>query len=104
VLGPQLTGLIAPFPIYVTILAVFAHRQHGWQAAVGVQRGLLYGLLNFVGFFLVVASLIERLGIGATFTLAVLVSLLSQAVSLWLLRRRARPHPLAPSPTGEGER
>lgn len=90
VLGPQLTGLIAPFPIYVTILAVFAHRQDGWQAAVGVQRGLLFGLLNFVGFFLVVASLIERLGIGATFILAVTVSLLSQGIALWLLRRRAR--------------
>ena len=90
VLGPQLTGLIAPFPIYVSILAVFAHRQGGWQAAVGVQRGLLYGLLGFVGFFLVVALLIERLGIGATFAFAILVSLLSQAISLWLLRRRAR--------------
>jgi len=90
VLGPQLTGLIAPFPIYVTILAAFAHHQNGWQAAVGVQRGLLYGLLGFVGFFLVISTLLEPLGIGATFTIAILVSLLSQAISLWLLRRRAR--------------
>lgn len=90
VLGPQLTGLLAPFPIYVTILSSFAHHQDGWQAAVGVQRGLLYGLLGFVGFFVVVSTLLEPLGIGATFTLAILVSLLSQAVSLWLLRRRAR--------------
>jgi hypothetical protein len=54
-LGAQLTGLLAPFPLYGTILMVFAHAQQGPTAAQGVVRGLLYGLFGFAGFFLMLA-------------------------------------------------
>src|SRR5262249_2470199 len=46
-LGPRLTGLLAPFPLYATILAAFAHHQQGPGPAVRVVRGLLFGLFGF---------------------------------------------------------
>lgn len=88
-LGPQLTGLVSPFPIYATILAVFAHQRQGARAAADVLRGLLVGMVAFVGFFLVVSVLLEPVGIGWAFTLAVVVALLAHGGALWALRRRA---------------
>jgi hypothetical protein len=85
-LGPQLTGLLAPFPVYAAILTVFAQRQRGPAAAGGVLRGLLLGLSAFATFFLVVATLITPLGIALTFVIAILSALLVQAASLGFMR------------------
>lgn len=89
-LGPQLTGLVSPFPVYATILAVFTHRQQGGRAAADVLRGMLVGLFAFVAFFLIIAALIERAGVGAAFVAAIVVALLAQGASLWLMRRQRR--------------
>jgi hypothetical protein len=90
-LGPSLTGLLSPFPIYGSVLAVFAHRQLGPAAAEGVLRGLVVGLFGFAGFFLVLAMLLERTGIGPAFAFATLVLLGIQGASLWVLRRGYGP-------------
>ncbi|MCL4528388.1 MAG: hypothetical protein M1282_03130 [Chloroflexi bacterium] len=87
-LGPHLTGLIAPFPIFTATLAAFAHHQHGSAAAISVLRGLLMGLFSFASFFFTVAALIEGAGITIAFASAILVVLSLQGVSLWLLQRR----------------
>lgn len=89
VLGPQLSGLLAPFPIFASILAVFTHRLYGSGAAARLIRGIVLGLFAFVGFFLVLAVLIQRAGIGAAFLIATVVALVVQGASLWLLQRRA---------------
>jgi hypothetical protein len=89
-LGPQLTGLLAPFPLYAAILTVFAHRLEGPGAAVQVLRGLLLGLFAFAGFFLVLALAIERTGIAVGFAAALAVTLALQAGSLWVLQRTSR--------------
>ena len=88
-LGPQMTGLLAPFPVYATILAVFAQRQQGPAAAVGVLRGLLLGLFSFATFFVTLALLLERAGIVIAFLCAVVSALAAQGCSLWVMRRRA---------------
>jgi hypothetical protein len=85
-LGPRFTGMLSPFPVYAAILTVFAHRGQGAPAAIGVLRGLLAGLFGFVGFFVVVAGSIERLGVAAAFAVATLVALIAQLVSLRGLR------------------
>jgi hypothetical protein len=87
-LGPQLTGLLAPFPIFGSTLAVFAQNFQGPQAAVNVLRGLLHGLFAFASFFVVLAALLERTGLAAAFGAALAAALLVQAGSLWFLRRR----------------
>jgi hypothetical protein len=89
VLGPRVTGLLSPFPVYAAILTVFAHRGQGAPAAIGVLRGLLAGLFGFVGFFVVVAGSIERLGVAAAFVIATVVALAVQLLSLRGLRERS---------------
>lgn len=88
-LGPHLTGLLAPFPLYAAVLAVFAHQQHGPLPAARVLRGLLLGLFAFVAFFLTLAVALVPLGTGRAFAIAIVLALAVQGVSLWALQRRA---------------
>jgi uncharacterized membrane protein (GlpM family) len=89
-LGPHLTGLIAPFPVYVTTLTVFAHRLQGSARAIDVLKGLLFGLFAFASFLLVLATLLTQVGIAPAFALAIVAALAIQGISLWVLRRPAR--------------
>jgi uncharacterized membrane protein (GlpM family) len=87
-LGPRLAGLLATFPLYAAILAVFAHRQEGPGPAVQVLRGLLLGLFSFAAFFAVLAALLERAGMALAFTAAVAAALVLQVCSLLLVPGR----------------
>ncbi len=86
-LGPQLSGILAAFPVYVTILAVFAHRLEGSEQAMGVARGLQIGLFGTIVFFLVVTGTIDRFGIPAAFGAGLFAVVAVQSVSLRLVRR-----------------
>ncbi len=89
--GARLTGLLAPFPLFTATLAAFAHHQYGPAAAMKVLRGLLMGLFSYASFFFVLAILLEPAGIAIAFAIAILVMLILQATSLWLLQRRSPP-------------
>ncbi len=89
-LGPQLAGLLAPFPLYASILVIFAHQQRGPAAAGGVLHGLLLGLFAFATCFFVLAMALPVAGIGEAFALAILATLTVQAGTLFLLTRRSR--------------
>jgi hypothetical protein len=98
-LGPRLTGLITPYPLYAAVLTVFAHRGLGPAAAIDVLRGLLFGLFAFAAFFIVLAVLLSPLGVAAAFLIALGLTLLIQGGTLVLVRNP----PPSPSPTrGEG--
>ena len=86
-LGPFTSGVISGFPLYATVLAVFAHRTAGPDAAADVMRGLVAGLFGFAMFFLVIASTLATLGIAGAFALAIAAILVVQAVALVALRR-----------------
>ena len=86
-LGPSLSGLLAALPVYVTVLAVFAHHLEGPGSAIHVVRGLQMGLFGTIVFFLVINSTIERLGIGVAFGAGLLAVAVVQTASLRLLRR-----------------
>lgn len=87
-LGPHLSGLITPFPLFTTILAAFAHAQRGPAQAISVMRGVVTGLMGTTFFFWVVAAWLPQLGIALTFSLAVGVTLLAQTLSLRALSGR----------------
>jgi hypothetical protein len=87
-LGPRLTGLLTMIPLYVTILAIFAHRHQGPAAAAHVLRGLLYGMFAYAGFFITLGLLLETQGIAVSFIAAILVALAVQGASLWILRQK----------------
>ncbi len=85
VLGARLSGLLAPFPVFGTILAVFTHRFQGATAAARLLRGVILGSFSFAAFFLVVALMIERAGILTAFVCATVAALMLQGASLlWL--------------------
>ena len=88
--GARLSGLLATYPLFGAVLAAFAHRLSGAAAAERVLRGLLIGLFGFTGFFLLLASTIERNSIAASFAAASALALLIQGGSLWLMRRPKR--------------
>lgn len=94
-LGPRLTGLLAPFPLYVSILTIFAHRLQGAASAINVLRGLLLGLFGFASFFLLLSLLLEPAGIALAFLAAIAAALALQGISLWAMQRimRAKEKP-----------
>ncbi len=89
VIGPQFSGLAAAFPLFATVLGVFAHRHHGAAAAQSVMRGLLLGLFGFAGFFATVSLLVTRTEPASAFACALVVTLLIQGASFAALRGRA---------------
>lgn len=86
-LGPQLSGLIATFPLLAGVLTVFAHHAQGRAAAINVLRGLLLGLFSFAAFFVALGATIERAGIASAFVAALAAALAVQTVSLLSARR-----------------
>jgi hypothetical protein len=96
--GPHLAGLLAPFPLYGSILVIFAHQQQGRTAADGVLRGLLVGQFAFASFFFVLALLLPRIGIAPAFAAAIAVTLAVEGTAL--VQISGRPSPTAlPSPS-----
>lgn len=88
-LGPQLSGLLAPFPVYGVVLAVFSHLRQGSPAATQLVRGNAVGSLAFVAFFTIAGVALVRLPLGAAYLLAALGSLGTGAL-VWR-GSRARP-------------
>jgi hypothetical protein len=90
-LGPHLSGLLTPFPIFVSVLAIFTAQVAGPVATVQLLRGVLLGLFACSLFFVVLALVLPLGGVGLTFPLAAAVTLAAQA--LWLILSRSRPQP-----------
>jgi hypothetical protein len=88
-LGPHLSGLLAPFPIITSVLAVFTHG-HGGVAQVGVLlRNFLVGFYGFAAFCFTLAISLPTLTTAAAFGIATAAALAVQA-TIFLLRSRVR--------------
>lgn len=87
-LGPEWSGLLAPFPVITTVLAVFTHVHHGAVEARALLRGLLIGLFGFALFAFVLAVALRHLGTAPSFVLALAACLsLLGAIGAWTWRR-----------------
>lgn len=89
-LGPRLSGLLSPLPIFATVFAVFAHKFQGGKPARQILHGVVVSSFACAVFFLFVAVVIQRWSIVATFSGATFLALLTQGSMLWLARRRTR--------------
>ena len=87
-LGPQLSGLLAPFPIITTVLAAFTLAQLGVGESLRLLRSILGGFVAFALFCFVLTIALGHLGTASAFTLAATVALVAQSVTLGLVRRR----------------
>jgi len=93
-LGPQLSGLLAPFPIIATVLATFTHAQRGSDELLALLRGLVSGFGAFALFCFTLAASLHRLDTAAAFALATALALLTQGVVLVLMRWSSPPRVL----------
>jgi hypothetical protein len=88
--GPQLTGILAVFPIVLLSLIVILHPRIGGKATAAVIANSMTGL---IGFGLCVVALhvaVVPLGAAAALVLALVVALLANA-TVFLLRRGFPP-------------
>jgi len=53
-LGPTLSGLLSPVPVFLLVLAIFAQRTDGAEASIRVMMGGVIGSFAFAVFFLIV--------------------------------------------------
>lgn len=86
-LGARLSGLLAPFPVIASVLAVFTHAQHGEQDLLRIMRGFVVGLVAYALFCFVLTVALGSLGIAEGFLLAAVVALATQAAALVVTRR-----------------
>ncbi len=87
-LGPQLSGLLAPFPIITTVLATFTHVQRGAPETVRLLRAMMSGFGAYALFCFMLAVTLRDLGTAAGFALASSIALAAQAL-VWLAGRGA---------------
>ncbi len=91
-LGPHLSGLLAPFPIITSVLAVFTHG-NGGVAQLGVLlRNFLFGFYGFAAFCFTLAVALPELTSAAAFGLATAAAVAVQAAT-FVLRSRLLPAP-----------
>ena len=74
-LGPELSGVLAPFPIALSVVCAFAAAQTGRLGLIGLLRGIVPGLDGFALFCFVLAVTLDRLPIWISFTVATALSL-----------------------------
>jgi len=86
-LGARLTGLVAVFPVYVSVLAVFGQRGGGRDAALRLLRGVLLGLFSFAAFFVVLAAALDRIDTVTAYVCAAAAARAVQSGSLAAVRR-----------------
>jgi hypothetical protein len=89
-LGPHLSGLFASFPIITPVLAGFTQAQRGATEAARLLHGTATGFYGYMVFCFTVAVSLPHLGIAASFGLALVATLATQAVALLLTRRHER--------------
>jgi hypothetical protein len=85
-LGSRVSGLLAPFPVIASVLAVFTHTQRGHGEVLRLLRGLLLGYAAYALFCFTLALTLRSLGTAGAFALATAIALLCQAVVFWRWR------------------
>jgi hypothetical protein len=84
-LGAHLSGLLAPFPIITSVLAVFTQGHGSFAPLAVLLRNFLVGFYGFAAFCFVLALALPEMGTAAAFGLAVTAALAVQA-TIFLLR------------------
>ncbi len=78
-LGPDLSGLLAPFPVMTSVLAIFTHAQGGRDEVRIILRGFLNGFNAYAVFCFVLAVTLTHISTALAFLLALAVSIAVQS-------------------------
>ena len=85
-LGPTWSGILTPFPIMTSTLAVFTHSQQGSDAAIRILYGLLLAGYGFVAFLVGVAWLVPIMPIGAAYGILTVSTMVMNGITIKLIR------------------
>lgn len=86
-LGSRLSGIVATFPVILTVIGTFTHHQSGADAVRRVLRGLTLSLNSFVAFFVVVGLALPHIGlVGSYLAAAAVATGISAALVAWARR------------------
>ncbi len=87
-LGPQLSGILASYPVILSVVGTFTHYRWGREAVWRMLRAVTLSLFSFAIFFLVVGLALPAAGLVASYVLAALAALAITAVLIALNRVR----------------
>jgi len=89
VLGPRWTGILAPFPVAMSVVAAFTRAQHGPATTARTMATATVSLIGFAGFCVTAAVLVRPLG-PVAYLPAAAVSVAVQLLAVRVRRRSAR--------------
>jgi len=87
-LGPQLSGLLSPVPVFTITLVIFVHSRQGPAPVFVFLVGLQYGLFSFAAFCAVVAVLLVPYGLAIALGAGLAAFLGVYAIVRTVLHRR----------------
>jgi hypothetical protein len=82
-LGPQLSGVLSAFPVFICVMSVFSHHFFGAAITQQMARGVIAGSFAFEAFFLVVSLTVLN---GNLFVVYLLAVIAAACVNLMVLR------------------
>lgn len=86
-LGPETSGMLAPIPVIAWPLMVFAHVQNGRAGMAAMVRGNAIGAVGVLAFYLMLAGLMNTLGVLPTIGVAMGTAVVLTVLLAGLLRR-----------------
>ncbi|MDR3575494.1 MAG: hypothetical protein P4L50_16665 [Anaerolineaceae bacterium] len=92
-LGPQLSGLISPFPVFSSIIAPFTHIRQGSLGVGQLLRGVVLGTFGLLAFYLVIYAMLPGLPVGWCYLMASAVAIVVNIIALRFVRQVDNPLP-----------
>ncbi|TDB38271.1 MAG: hypothetical protein D9V44_09625 [Actinobacteria bacterium] len=96
-LGPELSGFLAPLPVLAAIMAASSQRQGGSDAVHGLLRGAVFGSWGGAAFFSVVILLAGQVDASVMYATAAVMAIMTELVAVKLQSPDAGDAPVAPS-------
>lgn len=88
-LGSHVSGLLTPFPVVTSVIAVFAQREQGLAGAVRTLQGLLTSMSAYASFCVILALTLPRFNVAVAFAMALAGNIVFLILALgWLKRAR----------------
>ncbi|PKQ36940.1 MAG: hypothetical protein CVT59_10200 [Actinobacteria bacterium HGW-Actinobacteria-1] len=83
-LGPELSGFLAPLPVLAAIMAASSQRQSGSAAVHGLLRGAIFGSWGGAAFFSVVILLAGQVDASVMYATAAVMAIMTELVAMKL--------------------
>jgi hypothetical protein len=81
-LGPTWSGILTPFPIITSIIAVFTHVTQGSNSTMLSLRGIVMGLFGFTTFLFLQSFFLREFSVGVAFGLALCINVMINLVAV----------------------